>query len=362
MEFRSYTLGELESHLTPMYHGPGVLVPISPARLTSYTHNPRAHPGDRVLFECLNNGRIIGFRTLLPDHFMDARGGVQKFAWLSGNYVDPVHRRKGISTRLLQMAEESWEGRFLYTNYAPGSRSVYEHTGRFPLLLERPGRRFYLRASLEELLVNRIGGRRLFRMSDRTINALRERKLVKYAGGAPFHGTIHRTGLNDPDLRDRIDNSMGSSLFSRDSKAMKWILDHPWLTEHPEGSFSYPFSYGTEKFRNLIYEFHSSGRDGGGWMWLLIHNRKVTVPYFRYDSDRVLEKMVIRILCTMVEENSATITVRYPDLAGGLEKYRRLFIARRNMPQMIFSHRELFPLIPSGKMVFDGDGDVAFTG
>ena len=59
-----------------------------------------------------------------------------RFAWLSGNCVDPEFRRKGFSTRLLQQAEALWDGRLMYTNYAPASKAVYDRTGQFPLLLK----------------------------------------------------------------------------------------------------------------------------------------------------------------------------------------------------------------------------------
>ena len=175
MDLKSYTLEELEPYLYTLYSKSESLVPVSPLRLRSYLENPRAKLSDPVLYEMRQKGEVVGYRTLLPDCFYDREGHPQRFAWLSGNWVRPDMRRRGISTQMLEMAEKQWEGRLMYTNYAPESKALYDSTGHFKIIANREGKRFYLRSDSEGLLGNRMGFRQFFGISDRLINQLREK-------------------------------------------------------------------------------------------------------------------------------------------------------------------------------------------
>ena len=180
MDLRTYTLEELERYLTPLFSNPESTHPLSPLRLQSYLKIPRADMQDTVLFEMHHENQLMAYRTLLPDLFYDRDGIPQRFAWLSGNWVHPEMRRKGISTKLLTEAEEKWNGRLMYTNYAPDSKALYDHTGRFRVIARREGRRYYLRSNSEELLGNRVNARGILRTGDRLINQAREQHLKTF--------------------------------------------------------------------------------------------------------------------------------------------------------------------------------------
>ena len=131
MDIRVYTLDELESHIQRTYSNPEEMIPLSPLRLNSYLRNPRAEKTDPVLFELWLNERPVAYRTVLPDLLFDLEGNSSRFAWLSGNWVDPEFRRKGLSTKLLQRAEALWDGRLFYTNYAPASKAEARPSSTF---------------------------------------------------------------------------------------------------------------------------------------------------------------------------------------------------------------------------------------
>ena len=127
MDLISYTLEDLKSHQFKAFSGDKTVVPFSPLRLTSYLQNPRAEKRDHVLFEMRHKERLIAYRTLLPDCFFDHSGNPHRFAWLSGNYVDPEYRRQGISTRLLQLADFSWPAQDLHLLRGTGNASQSVH-------------------------------------------------------------------------------------------------------------------------------------------------------------------------------------------------------------------------------------------
>ncbi len=361
MDPKSYTLEELESHVTTLFSA-GTTVPLSPLRLASYLKNPRAEQTDHILFEMHHEGRLVAYRTLMPDCCYDESGMPQRFAWLSGNFVDPGYRRRGLSTRLLQLAEAKWEGRLMYTNYAPDSKAVYDRTGVFPLLAERKGWRFHLRSAFGELWRDRLGGRSILNAGDSLLNLVQERKLRQFPDADPVRCRIERITSFDPGLTQLIDRSRGNSLFRRDAGTFSWILDHPWVTGQETPTLDYHFSYGARRFENILWKFTLPGEGGVGLLWLVVHDRKLSAPYLFTDQPGLLPIMAAQLMRTMISNGCAYTTIRHPELALNLMEYKKWFLAVRPMPQLLFAHKNFIEAVPRTLAIQDGDGDVVFTG
>lgn len=374
MESRSYTLEELPSHLENRDERDPSLLPVSPLRLQSYLHNPRALPTDRVLFEMREGKRLIAYRTLLPDHFYDESGNPRRFAWLSGNFVLPEYRRKGISTQLLQQAEARWEGQLMYTNYAPASKAVYDRTGQFRLLASREGARFYLRAASAELLRNRLGDSPGLRSADKLINLLVNFRLKRYTLLSDNHGItgvkgnamdqfkVTRMEEMDRSMKTLIREYNGSSLFRRDAKVLKWILHFPWVTDAPVPDIPYHFSYRSAQFENILLKIEAvNGRDNG-FLWLVVHGRRLSVPYLFTTNEKLFPMMARLCMDTIIRRDLAHVTVRHEGLRNELRLFRKWFLSIRSMPQLIFVHRSIHGTLPGTFALQDGDGDVVFTG
>lgn len=361
MDVRVYSLEELEKHIQAIHSDGNQPSPLSPLRLQSYLNNPRARSSDPVLFELRIKNKLVAYRTLLPDTFFDARGNSHSFAWLSGNWVDPEYRRKGYSTRLLREAETGWEGRLMYTNYAPASKAVYDRRGKFPVLFERKGKRFYLRAAAEDLLAERLGARGLLRIGDQAVNRLREKKLQAFEGldGDLCH--LEKVASLNGAARDLVNRMQEGSLFRRDAEVFDWILAYPWLTEDTREALNYHFSYRAEQFENILLSFTLP--DGSrGMLWMLLNNQALNVPYVFAESDLLYPCMARTLIQYMVSRNCAFTTIRHADLAEQLARFKKLFIHIRDMPQLIFAHTSIEKQVPRDREIQDGDGDVVFTG
>jgi GNAT superfamily N-acetyltransferase len=306
--------------------------------------------------------RLIAYRTLLPDCFFDHNGNPHRFAWLSGNYVDPEYRRQGISTRLLQLAEAHWEGRLMYTNYAPVSKAVYDRSGQFRVLVQRPGKRLYLRAASGDLLGKRVGSRKVLATGDQLINRLRERMLQKYQPVQPSQCRVERIESFDRQVTELINQSKEQSLFRRDSGIFSWILDNPWVTESEVEPLDYQFSYKADRYENLLWKFTLPGDKGLGLLWVVIHNRKMSAPYLFLNKEEIYPLMARTLIHTMIKHGCAYSTIRNTRLAESLKQHRRQFLSIRNMPQIYFSHKTIVDQVPMNMEIQDGDGDVVFTG
>lgn len=374
MEARSYTLSELESHLQRSFDDTSPLVPVTPLRLASYMNNPRAEPSDHVLFEMREGDLLVAYRTLLPDHMYGRQGAIHRFAWLSGNYVNPAYRRRGISTRLLRLAEERWESRLMYTNYAPASKSVYDSTGQFRILANREGQRFYLRAASASLLKGRAGFQALLPMADRMVNSLVDGKLKKFTLNIPEGLRVFRTESIDVSMEEMRADSDQGSLFRRDRKVYQWILRYPWVTDDAVEPLPYHFSYRAGQFENLLFKFETEqnagrgktdagrGAEGNGWLWLVVHGNRLSAPYLIASGRGILPAMARVVIDTMIRHRCAYLTVRHPGLREALMANRKWFLAVRRMPQLIFYHQRMEAILPDDFSLQDGDGDVVFTG
>lgn len=362
MELRSYTLEELEPYLYTLYSKPESLVPVSPLRLQSYLKNPRAKLSDTVLFEMREKGVVVAYRTLLPDCFYDDEDHPHRFAWLSGTWVKPELRRQGISTRLLEMAEEAWEGQLMYTNYAPEAKALFDRTGRFKMLAYREGKRFYLRSALADLLGKRLGNNSLYTTADLLVNGFRKRKLERFR--FPMDGECSRTQVDGfvAQLSGLVSKLQKDALFRRDREIFEWALEYPWVSEQACDPVSYHFSYKASRFENIIYQVSHADSGKQGILWLLLHNKVLSVPYLFAGDKHVYSCMSEVVVRTMIEQGCTHMTIRNRALLESLMAYKEIFLSVRNMPQLIFTHQSMIGLIPEKPLIHDGDGDVMFTG
>lgn len=361
MELKAYTLEELDVYLSPLFSDPDTPLPLSPLRLLSYLNNPRADKGDRVLFEMHHKNQLVGYRTLLPDLFFDQQGVPQRFAWLSGNWVHPDFRRKGISTALLEKAEESWTERLMYTNYAPDSKALYDHTGHFKEIARRDGKRFYLRSNAEELLENRVKSGGLLRMGDHIINQLRERSLKSRK--IPEFDFIAEEDFQEPtDIKGLISQKQQKNLFRRDADVFSWALAFPWVSQGEMSPLNYHFSYRADNFKNNLYKYSHSESGNRGMLWLIHHNRALSAPYVFAEDEKLLASMAASLIRNMISLGCTHTTIRHAGLLSQMENYKKLFLHSKPMPQYIFAHQNLADSIPKGATIQDGDGDVMFTG
>lgn len=362
MDVLTYKLEEIESHLIPSFSRSSGTLSLSPLRLSSYLKNPRSVPTDIVLIELHRQGELIAYRTLLPDHFVSGDGQLNRFAWLSGNWVHPDFRRQGISTQLLNSAEQAWNGRLMYTNYAPASKAVYDKSSSYRPVALRRGKRFYLRAASEELLGKRMGGRQLFKSCDRIINKFREEKLSRLEQRAAVGYSIEHLNGFDEESRKLIAQMQGNSLFQRNAEVFEWALAYPWITHKEVPALNYHFTYKANRFENILLKFRDQDNGKVGVMWLIQHNNVISVPYAFAESKAIYSHMAIHILRSMISSGSTHATLRCPDLVNKLWQLKGHFLLVRNMPQQIFAHATLEGQIPDNLKIHDGDGDVMFTG
>lgn len=366
-QLKKIRIGELEAFAQSSEYKQSDVIPISSNRIKSYVNNPRADKNDVVLYMLFEGEKLIGFRTLFADTLM-RDGQTLKFAWLSGSWVRREYRRMGIATQLLDELFTDWDGKILYTNYAPNSKALYDKSKKFVSLLEKQGIRYYFRFHTAVLLKNRNAFFRRFyfalRLFDISMNLLFspyyfiQKKRFK---SWPFR-VEWRNAQNSHECLNYMAANPGS-VFNRGDSEFRWILGYPWVTQINNDEQSYPFSSYTTGFyyKNLLIRDQNGSIRG--LTLLKIRKGAVTVPYFHADSDSVARlSRAIVVFCHKINANSLTLYQ-----GAVLEKLERRYgvsIIKKYMKQKYFIATKLesrWNMSARQISVQDGDGDCIFT-
>ena len=155
---------------------------------------------------------------------------------------------------------------------------------------------------------------------------------------------------------------MKGSLFNRDQKIFSWVIQNPWISTQKGDPIPYHFSYFANQFKNIFLKFSAGNGIGSAYLWLVVNDRKLSVPYFYTNDESLYLCMAHKIVQTMISSACAYTTIRDPLLLKHMRSFRKWFMGTKKMPQFIFAHKELSGRIPTGRKFYDGDGDVVFAG
>ncbi|PKP10867.1 MAG: hypothetical protein CVU09_04910 [Bacteroidetes bacterium HGW-Bacteroidetes-4] len=366
-QIKKIRLGELEAYANSSEYKESDVIPISSNRIKSYVNNPRADKNDVVLYLLFDGSKLIAFRTLFADYLI-LDGQKIKFAWLSGSWVRTEYRRMGIATQLLDELFADWEGSIIFTNYAPNSKALYDKSKKFEPLIEKQGVRYYFRFHNAALLKKRnVVFERLhfaFKLFDLSMNLL----FLGYyfIQKKRFKNWPNEVECNNENISDEVLNYMAAnpaSNFKRGETEIRWILNHPWVTQTNNDLQLYPFSSYATCFYYKTLLIRSPHGYISGLALLKVRNRAVTIPYYHaaYDSNTTLGRAIV-VFCHKINANS--FTLYQTSLVETIEKIMGVALFKKDMTQKYFIANKLKNRWAIGNKqinVQDGDGDCIFT-
>lgn len=359
-EILKIRLGELESFCRGELYGQFSTVPITPARAVSYINNPYAMPEDVVLLLALIEGKPVAFRSLFAD-VINVENRKVRFGWCSGSWVDSGFRRRGLSQLLLKEAYNDWNGRLMFTNYAPESESLYLKTGWFKPVHQFAGIRGYLFPETARLFPNIKGNpvvKRLFTLADFLVARLSRVRVFFYTYRKDADISFMVMEHPDKECLKFIEHYNQKFLFDRKSKGISWILNFPWISEmnrqyeqkYPFSACSGSFYYQTVKvIRKDILEgvCMFSVRDGHLktlFFWLPSHLENDFAGFLKYYT---------------IKNRLQMITVYHQGIARELAEKKYPFLLLRKFGQKVYSSFDTDTT--ESYIIQDGDGDRAFT-
>lgn len=365
-EIRTYNLRELSAYIGTGFFASHDIIPVSSLRAASYLMNPCSVDSDVVLAEYYLDGQLIAYRTVLPDIAESIAREPVRFAWLSGAFVKPEFRRKGVSTALLEVMEEKWEGRLMFSNYAPVAKALFDHTGRYIQMDSVRGTIFYLHSPFYARFSSGFGPKWLLRITDTLVNMVHD-PLIRLYSLKSYNGLQFREiDSLSSEMVSFIREKQGNSLFFRDAQAFNWIRDFPWVRigKPDNESWRYNFSHVSPLFFNRWFEVQKRGGEIGGFIWIKGIGTKISVPYLFVEEDtgRETYNLAASLLAkTAIQNSMVSVLVNNSKLEEALRKLKLPFLFSKSFHKDFHVHRDLYYLLRKDADLNPGDGDGIFT-
>jgi hypothetical protein len=336
------------------------VLPISEHRVKSYINNPRGKKTDIVLYYILNEGEIIAFRTLWADEVFTPEREKTRFAWCSGNWVKTEWRRKGLSLKLLNAAYHDWDGKLMFTNYAPESEKGYLKSGLFPYVIQRIGKRFFYKINLYEHAKARSNKQLLHILA--YIGNLLAQVIIFFTSAFyrqhQFNGIKFNESKHLPDgFFENLKANRTKHMFDRDEAAYEWIFKYPWISNYVLNGF-YPFSSYDPHFGLTFISFESE-KGLNGKLILLNRNSNLKLVYTNCDNPASMEIAAKYISNFSKNKKINTLTLLDEKWCKTISKNRNIFWYSKKFEMNIYSTFKLTQ--PNDYVWLDGDGDSIFT-
>lgn len=361
LHIKRYRISELQAFVNSPAYETMEVVPVSKHRVNSYINNPRANSDDFVLYMAFMGDEMVGYRTLLPD-MLYANDNTLRVAWLSGNWVSPAHRRKGISSQIFQQVFNDWEAGLLYTNYAPESKAVYDKTGKFNHVQSLQGVRLYLRPCLYPILSKR---GKLFRflkplwwIMDRVLWLINPLplfgKMIKLkAVGLEYVAAV------DDELAKLFEEATETSPVHRKRQELDWITNYPWLVPSPLGDRvgeRYFFSASPRQFQQQLVKVYKD-KTLLGFIMLNHTDGVVSVPYvsFQPEDAELFAKIILKQAMAV---GANRLTIYHNELSRSLRMLKPFGLFSLKQSRNYFASQKLSI---SNTTFLEGDGDCVFV-
>ncbi len=343
------------------------IVPISRHRAKSYINNPRSHSSDVVIYLAYICDKLVGYRTILPDEVLVNNEKI-RVGWLSGNWVHPKHRREGISTKLFNAAYNDWEGKLLYTNYAPESKAVYDKTSRFTLVNSCLGRRLYLRSCLRVLLPPKGSFFKLLKplwlVADFIFSVINPLPFLAKHISLGKNVSLEYLSKPDRELLNAFSELTSKTLTQRSNKELLWITDYPWLVSSPLGDRvggRYFFSSAPKRFEQFVVKVYVRDSFAGFFIGNL-NGRMFSVPYAYYLNDnhaRIFSKIILKHAGRL---NAIFLTVHNKGISMSLKGLFPFGMLSLSQKRNFFATSDVYTLFKNDTNRFlEGDGDSVFV-
>ncbi|HDR51644.1 MAG TPA: GNAT family N-acetyltransferase [Mariniphaga anaerophila] len=359
-EIRKIRLSELENFVQSNEYKRFPTVPITPARAKSYLNNPHGKKEDVVLILAFFYGELVAFRSLFAGVIQAEKVKI-RFGWCSGNWVHPDFRRKGISKKLLEEAFSAWNGKLMFTNYAPESEKLYLKTGWFTPIHQFDGARAYLFPKTVKLLAgaqrNRFS-KWFFSRVDSCIACYSNMNILFFSYFKNPDIRFETIPVPDEETYRFLEVQGENSLFGRNAEELKWIFQYPWISEiNRESAGKYPFSSCSTSFTYTTVKVWHKNKLTGVFIFSVREGHLKTL-FFSYPPEMNNEIMrFIKQHC--VKQKIEMITIYNSAIANHLFARKFPFLHVKKYGQKIYS---TFGLDEVEKLHFqDGDGDVFFT-
>ncbi|MDD2548949.1 MAG: GNAT family N-acetyltransferase [Bacteroidales bacterium] len=364
ISIKRVSIQELEKLVFSPSYAQWDVIPISRHRAKSYINNPRCATTDVVLYLAYTDSKLVAYRTIMPDTILGNDETI-KVGWLSGSWVNPIFRRKGIASKLLDAAYNDWNGNLLFTNYTKESKAVFDKTSLFAKVATLQGARTYIRPCLAKILPQK---RRCFKqlkpiwqLTDLILKILNPAPIFAHTIGVKDIGFEY---LKEPDneIISLFESLTKKLSTSRAGTELQWIMKHPWLVSSPLGDRigdKYFFSSSPKKFEQLIIKVYRASRLVG---FMIINSKDgfATTPYIvcNTSDNKTMAKAMLKHANAM---GCYRITTYHTAISEEIKRMRPFKWLTISQKRNFYVTQNLQTRLGSDPNFAEGDGDCAFV-
>ncbi len=341
--------------------------PISLHRAKSHALNPRADSEDVALivaFDEMEN--ICGYIGILPDiAFVNDQNF--KVGWLSCWWVDPKMRGTGTGKKLLNRAIDLYDKRVMLTEFTTEAGNIYKKHPSLEMLLPLRGKKIFFKSISRKILPRKKQFWKwmfpfLF-IGDALHNLIRQpsSKLKRFNQGKNNH--VEEIKSIGAEIESFITPFLQKNLFKRDYHSFNWIVNNPWILKEPfdqEQKNKYAFT--SSKKHAWLKQYVSKNSDGeiDAYFILLNNDRQLKIPYL-FSTGRSIGS-VSRFIWNLIEvEKIESLTFYHNYLSDYLNVNKFPSLHTRDTQRNYISGLNLAAFFSEETVIFDGDGDCAFT-
>lgn len=364
MEIETFTATELAAFIVSERYKKMPYLPITPLRAISQCANPQADTHDILLFLAVENGEMLGYCGMLPDTIY-IKGRAEKVAWISGLWVNPAIRGKGIGKFLIKTALESYKNAMLVTEFIPETKKLYMSLACYQDMPALQGLTLYDIQKWDSLFVLKFTNFRSIFFLLKGISAITKPFFRLFLAKKTDNNLIFNK-INEIDSATNafIETKNKNALFRRNASDLNWLIHFPWMRKMPEKDViakAYYFSYQAQTFHQTWTQVKTKNEDKIVACFMLsVRDFNIKVPYF-FAENAYIEPVAKWIFDYMQNSQASVFTLFQPELVAYFSQHKNLNYRTKKIekPYMISTKFNLADI--TGLRIQDGDGDCVFT-
>lgn len=367
MEFRTFTVADLELALQSQDFWLAETLPITKQKALSFCHNPRAQKDDPVLLVAYRNKQVVGYLGILPDTIF-FNSADHKVGWLTGWWVDPGMATRGVGAILLYKALNAYRERLGVSGGSKQARKILHASQRFMALsplrgLEMRFRFNWAAAILREfpqMKILRVGFKVADGVLDEIVNLRRifweRRNEVRRRLSFEYVSSI------DEETGRFIEQHHQHDLTRKGKADLNWIMTYPWVVSAPQKdstSRRYFFSSISARFNYLGIKVFEQSIGLVGFLMLSVRNDRMRIVYAHFESGHAPYVAAAAVYHALVMDVS-TLILYDEDLVKSVSGLRCPCWSTKSVSRGFFLSKAFADLPIAGCRLQGGDGDFAF--
>ena len=367
MEFKTFTVADLEQSLLSEDFWLTKTLPITKQKALSFCHNPRAEKDDPVLLVAYQDNQVVGYLGILPDKIF-FNNADHKLGWLTGWWVDPCIATKGVGAILLYKALNTYPEGVGVSGGSKEARKVLHGSQKFIVLKPLKGLDIRFRFNASSAILRKFSSLTLFRVwfkiadvvLDEIVNLRRllwERRNTIYQ-----RLTFEYISSIDEETGRFIERHFQHDLTRKGKADLDWIMTYPWIVSAPQkdsASRRYYFSSISVRFFYLGVKVFEQDNGMVGFLILSVRNDRMSVVYSHFERQHAASIAAAAVYHALAMDVS-TLRLYDEQLVKIFSQLRCPSWSTKSISRGFFLSKAFADIPLADCRLHGGDGDFAF--